>query len=288
MGRVPGPLFDTQIAAQAAGFGESISYSELVQTMLGVRIDKASRFTDWARRPLSEKQIAYALDDVIHLRTAYEKLRDQLDASGRLVWARDEMGVLNTPAHYVTPPDEIWRKLKYGNFRPKQLAALRALAAWREQEAMRRDLPRGHVLRDEIMLEIAASLPESRDALAPVRGMERYPAKVQDALLTEVRQALAAPSDTWPRPGIFTGLPPDAAQLSEILQLLLKLRASEEKILPRMLATRDEIEKLARGERDVRFMAGWRYDLFGRYAEQLMSGALSITYDAAAKKIVLR
>ncbi|HYD69381.1 ribonuclease D, partial [Azospirillum sp.] len=172
-GKIPHPLFDTQVAAMVCGFGESVGYETLVTKLAGARIDKSSRFTDWSARPLTERQLTYALSDVIHLRPAFEKLRKRLNRTGRAHWLEEEMAVLTNPATYTVEPDTSWQRLKVRTNKPRFMAILKELAAWREREAQRRDLPRSRVLRDEALLEIAAHAPTTVDDLARTRGMGR-------------------------------------------------------------------------------------------------------------------
>src|SRR5690606_20554525 len=201
-GLIPEPVFDTQVAAMVCGFGDSVSYEQLVQQITGARIDKSSRFTDWRRRPLSERQLDYALADVTHLRDVYLHLKSILDRDGREHWVADEMQVLTARATYDIEPDEVWHKLKSRLRKPQELAVLRAVAAWREREARKRNVPRRRVLKDEAIQEIAQQRPEDEKALAELRttpkGWERSSAAA--GLLRTVREALAQPKDEMPKP----------------------------------------------------------------------------------------
>jgi ribonuclease D len=285
-GVLPTLIYDTQVAAQFAGFGESISYSEFIRKTLDISIDKASRFTDWARRPLSDKQLTYALDDVIHLREAYIALNKKLEKTGRAAWVQEEMAGLSDIALYKPEPDTAWLRLKAGNMKPKQLAALRGVARWREQEAMKRDLPRGRIVRDETLLEIAAAMPDSAEELRHIRGTTQIRPHEADALLAALEEARRSPPETWPRPSYRNRLdvPEDALAL---LQMLLAVQCHQHGILPRLVATRDDMEALINGETDLPCLRDWRYEIFGVQAKKLLSGKLRLAYDPAKKEAVL-
>lgn len=287
LNRLPAPLFDTQIGAQALGLGEAISYSDAVREFAGATIDKGARFTDWARRPLTDRQLVYALADVTHLRTVYTKMVEKLEKCSRSAWVADEMRVLEDVSIYTSPPEDAWKRLKHGNLPPKQLAALRGITAWRETEAMRKDVPRGRIIRDEMLVELARQLPESVEEITQMRGMERYPRGVCESLLKAMQAALATSPDDWPRLARRNSLSPQAADLAEMLTLLLKLVSRKEAVLPRMIATREELEQLAGGERDIRPLSGWRYTLFGRHAERLVAGELGLRFDPVRQAIAL-
>ncbi len=284
-GQIPHPVFDTQIAAQALGFGESISYSDLCQRMLGLPIDKASRYTDWAQRPLTDRQITYALQDVVPLRTIYAKLRERLEQSGRGAWIEEEMRALTDPTAYAIAPRDSWQRLKAGNLKPKQLAALREAAAWREEEARRRNIPRGRILRDETLLEIAASLPATDKELRHIRGLGAgFSPKWAEALLKAVEAALALPPSEWP-PANAPRRRVEDGDLVSLLQLLLKLCASEAGVAPRLVAGKDELEAIACGEDAVAALQGWRGEIFGARALRLIEGKLQLRWDPLKKEV---
>ncbi len=283
-GNTPSPAFDTQIAAQVCGFGESVSYSELVSRLLSISIDKASRYTDWAKRPLTDRQITYALEDVIYLRGAYEKIKVKLERNGRESWIAEDMAILTDPATYTLEVEDAWKRLKTGNLKPKQLAVLREAAAWREEEARARNIPRGRILRDETLLEIAASCPRDVEALRHIRGIgSHFSPKWTDALLGCVETALMLPPEEWPTVTYSRRSTADS-DLVALLQLLLKLKCSEHGIVPRLVAGKDDLEAMASGDYNIPVMQGWRHALFGQSAQQLINGELKIHWDAKQKK----
>lgn len=284
-GTVATPVFDTQIAAQVIGLGENISYDQFIRHLLGKGVDKASRFTDWGKRPLSPKQLTYAIGDATFLRDAYDKLSAQLQKLGRESWVREEMGALLSPALYISDPRESWRRIKAGQRSARMLAVLRELAAWREREAMRVNIPRGRMLKDEALVELAASQPRTVEDIAQIRGLERgMNDRQKQAVLACIEAALASASDTWPQP---EERPKDSARIEgavAMLQLLLKVCAEEHGVSPALITGRDELEALARSKTGLRIQHGWRYDVFGREAEKMLRGETSIRFDPARQK----
>ncbi len=285
-GKIPTPVFDTQIGAQFAGYGESISYSDFIKRTVNVHIDKASRFTDWARRPLTQRQLDYALSDVVHLREAYEVLARGLEKAKRLEWVKEEMTTLTDLATYRIDPDESWRRLKLSGLKPKQLAVLRALCKWRELEAQAKDLPRARVLRDETLAELAAVIPHTLDDVRHVRGTGGLKPSQQEKLLVLVQEAINSPPDTWPqlspRPAASTA----GADAVALLQMLLALQCRRHNILPRLVASRDDLEAIAEG-RDSRLLHDWRYEIFGQHAVKMLKGELGFRFDAAKKQVIV-
>ncbi|MBM3643401.1 MAG: ribonuclease D [Alphaproteobacteria bacterium] len=278
MGRLPQPLFDTQIAAMVCGHGESASYESLASKLAKAKIDKSSRFTDWSRRPLSNRQIEYALSDVTHLRTVYEKLRAELDKSGRLDWIGEEMAVLNDPATYRADPELAWRRLKPRTAAPRTLATLREVAAWRERTAQRIDIPRQRLLRDEQVLEISAHAPKGVEELGQTRGLGRGFAEGWQGreLLEAIERARALPESELPpreRQGEILRAPPAAVDL---LRTLLRLRAEQAGVAARLVANAEDIDRIAAGKRDVAVLTGWRAEIFGREAIDLVEGRLAL------------
>ena len=279
-GRVPQPLFDTQIAAMVCGFGDSVGYEKLVSALTGGRIDKTSRFTDWSRRPLTDKQIAYALADVTWLRPIYDTLERTLVERGRHGWLDEEMAILTDPATYRTDPDEAWRRIRARSGDRKFLAVLRAVAAWREREAQARDVPRARVLKDDSLLEIAARQPKSVEDLNRLRGVHQgmVRGRVGDDLVAAVRTALASPPEGWPhlprRPDLPKGLGPTV----DLLRVLLKLKAEIHHVAPKMIASGDDLDLLAADDRaDVPALHGWRRDVFGEDALRLKHGEIALS-----------
>jgi ribonuclease D len=279
-GRVPQPIFDTQVAAMVCGFGEQASLETLAQRLAGTSIDKSSRFTDWSHRPLSERQIRYALDDVVHLRPVYERLREQLEQNRRASWLEDEMALLTDPATYRVDPGDAWRRLKVRAGKPRFLAVLKEVAAWREEEAQRRDMPRNRLIRDEALLEIAAHAPSTVQDLARTRGLSRGVAEGRfgQGLLAAVERALAKPESEWPKPEPKPILPPGLAPLIDLLRVLLKTKCEAAGVAQKLVATAADLEAIAADDQaDVPALMGWRRKLFGEDALALKHGALALS-----------
>jgi ribonuclease D len=279
-GVVPQPLFDTQIAAMVCGFGDSASYETLVRKLAGASLDKASRFTDWSHRPLTERQIDYALGDVIHLRTVYEQLQQRLAKNGRASWFAEEMAALEDPSLYRADPVAAWRRFRLrGKADSRFLAVLRALAAWRETAAQQRDLPRGRVLRDEALIEIASHAPKGVEALARTRGLGKGFAegKLGKEILDAVAQGLA---DRDPPPAIpqKAQSPPGLGPLIELLRVLLKQRCEDHEVAQKLVASADDLEAIAADDgAAVPALSGWRREVFGGDALALKHGKLALT-----------
>jgi ribonuclease D len=287
-GAVPTPLFDTQVAAMVCGFGDSVSYETLASRLAGARIDKSSRFTDWARRPLTERQLRYALADVGPLRRVYEKLSQRLAATGRAHWLEEEMAELTDPATYRLDPAESWRRLKTRSNDRRTLALTRELARWRETTAQRRNLPRNRVLRDEQLLEIAAHAPKNADELGHARGLGKGFAESRfgSEILAAVSKVLAQPEDTYPQPEPRREVPAGLGPLIDLLRVLLKLRSEDNDVAQRLVADAEDLERIAADDHaEVRALSGWRYEVFGKDALDLKHGRLALT--AAGKRIRL-
>ena len=279
-GAVPAPIFDTQIAGMACGFGDAISYDRLVKSIVGVEIDKSSRFTDWARRPLGDRQLTYALSDVTHLRLVFEALEERLRANGREPWLADEMAVLTDPATYVVAPEDAWRRLKLRNPKPRTLAVLRELAALRENEARRRDLPRNRVLRDEVLTEIAASVPSTPEELARARSISDNVAKgkLGQGILEAVRRGANSDRNSWPRPPAATPPRRGREPVVELLRVLLKLKAEEHGVAQKLIANMADLDLIADDDdADVPALSGWRREIFGDAAIALKHGGVALT-----------
>ena len=278
-GRVPTPIFDTQVAAMVCGFGESVGYETLAARLAGARIDKSSRFTDWSRRPLSERQVRYALEDVTHLRTAYEKLSRTLERSGRAAWLGEEMALLSDPATYQIHPENAWKRLKVRHAKPRFLAVLHEIAAWREIEAQSRDIPRNRMLRDEALLEIAGHPPRTIEELLRIRGMGRGLAegKRGQTLIAAVGRALALPDSELPSLPHYEPPSRNSGPLMELLKVLLKLRCDEEDVAAKLIANTSDLERIAsHDEADVPALHGWRREIFGNDALALKRGELAL------------
>ncbi|RVD69264.1 MAG: ribonuclease D [Mesorhizobium sp.] len=286
---MPHPVFDTQVAAMVCGFGDSVSYDQLVQRITGARLDKSSRFTDWRHRPLSDKQLDYALADVTHLIEVYRKLSAELKRENRAHWLNEEMEVLTSRQTYDPHPEDAWKRLKMRLRKPQELAIVQAVAAWREREARERDVPRGRVLKDDAIYEIAQQAPRDSTALGRLRttpkGWER--SATATALLGAVTTALALPKEAMPKlPKTFQ--PPEGSSAAaELLKVLLRMIAEKEGVASKVLASSDDIDRIAaEGEdADVPALQGWRRAVFGEQALKLVRGEIGIKFDK--RKIAL-
>ncbi|MBL8835410.1 MAG: ribonuclease D [Alphaproteobacteria bacterium] len=279
-GRVPAPLFDTQVAAMVCGFGEAASYETLVNQLAREQIDKSMRFTDWAARPLSDRQIAYALADVTHLRVVYQALADRLMKTGRAGWLEEEMATLLDPITYRTTPEEAWRRLKPRTARPRVLAVLREVAAWREREAQRRDVPRVRIVRDEALLEIAVAAPTTADALARTRGLSQGFAegRLGQDLLEAVARGRTMPESEIPTLPPAPVSPPGIGPIVELLKVLLKIKCEEHHVAPKLVASSSDLERIASDDdADVPAMKGWRREVFGLEALALKHGRIALS-----------
>jgi ribonuclease D len=287
-GKVPAPIFDTQVAAMVCGFGEAASYETLANKLGGAHIDKSARFTDWSHRPLSERQLHYALADVGPLRTVYEKLAARLKKSSRASWLDEEMAALTDPALYRLDPAMAWKRLKLRSNNRRMLALAHALANWRETTAQKRDLPRNRVLRDESLLEIAAHAPQSVDDLARTRGLGKgfAESKFGTEILAVAEGVSLMPESDYPKPEPRREAPQGIGPLTDLLRVLLKLRSEENDVAARLIADAEDLELLAADDHaDIRALTGWRHEIFGRDAIDLKHGRLALT--AAGKHIKL-
>jgi ribonuclease D len=290
LGAIPEPLFDTQIAGMAAGFGEQVAYDALARKMLKVEIDKSHRFTDWARRPLSEAQLNYAIADVTHLAALYPMLRERLEKAGRLSWVTEEMAAMCDPALYDVDPENAWRRLKPRKHSAKYLAAFRAVAAWRERTAQQRDQPRGRILKDEAIDELAAQAPTDADGLNRLRSVpkgfagSRYGPELAEAIAA----AVANPEAYAPKIERETSpASPAAGAVVELLKVLLKARAEDAGVASKLIATVADLEKIASDERaDSAALRGWRREAFGEDALKLKRGELALVLDGTRVRVV--
>jgi ribonuclease D len=284
-GLVPHPVFDTQIAAMVCGFGESISYVNLVKRVTGTDLDKSSRFTDWSRRPLSEKQLNYALADVTHLRDIYYHLKRELEASSRSTWLNEEMGVLTDSRTYESHPENAWQRLKLRVRNRKSLAVLMELAAWRERIAQRQDVPRSRILRDEALYDIANQAPTSTDKLSELRTLSEGFSRSARAkeIIDAVKLGLARDTKTLPPISRGQQLSAEASALLDLLRVLLKASAARHKVAPRLIAGSADLERIAlENEPDIPALKGWRRRLFGEDALRLKRGEIALTLDGGA------
>ena len=278
---IPHPIVDTQVAAMVLGYGDSISYDQLVQRITGDTLDKSHRFTDWTRRPLSDAQIVYALSDVTHLRDVYLKLAADLDKRGRNSWVEAEMDILTSPETYRADPERAWERLKSRVRKPKELAVLIEVAAWREREAQTRDVPRGRVLKDDVLGDIAVQAPTTVDRLGTLRslpkGFER--SRWGDQIVEAVKRGLERDHKTLPRLERFRPAANGAATV-ELLKVLLRMTAESHGVAAKVIATVDELDRIAADdEANVPALKGWRRELFGEKALALKHGRLALAVD---------
>ncbi|HUF87392.1 MAG TPA: ribonuclease D [Thermohalobaculum sp.] len=278
-GLIPAPLFDTQVAAMVCGFGEQVAYETLVKRIARADLDKSSRFTDWSRRPLSRKQLDYALADVTHLRAIYLALEERLHQTGRGHWVAEEMAILTDPATYTNDPDEAWRRIKARSLSPKFLAVVRALARWREHEAQRRDVPRSRVIKDDALLEVATARPKSAEELAKLRLLPRDARKgdAAEGILAAVAEGEACPPERRPE----LPAPPQrrhgSAAVADMLKVFLKARAEELGVASKLIASSADLEALAGEEApDLPLLRGWRREVFGADALRIAAGELAL------------
>ena len=278
-GKTPFPLFDTQIAAMALGLGEQVGYSNLVESLLNERLDKGARFTDWGRRPLDKRQIDYAIGDVTYLAGLFPKMLERLKVTGRGAWLDQEMERLGDPSNYSVDPDQAWKRIRMPSRKAEVLGRLKAIAAWREKEAKGKNLPRGRIMKDETLADIASHPPKSQDSLANVRGLS--PTWKSNDIGARLMQAIAdakeLPADEMPpREERMPGLGKEGALVADLLKLLLKIRSRESNVAARLIARSEDLEALAAGKRDgLPILEGWRFDEFGRDALDLVEGRLA-------------
>jgi ribonuclease D len=289
-GLIPHPVFDTQVAAMVLGYGDSISYDQLVQRVTGDHLDKSNRFTDWSRRPLTEAQIVYAISDVTHLRDVYLALSSDLQKRGRIDWVFEEMEVLTSPETYRLDPDAAWERLKTRVRKPKELAVLIEVAAWREREAKSRDVPRGRVLKDDVLADVAVQAPTTAEKLAGLRslpkGFER--SKWGEAILQAVAKGLARDPKSLPRldrakPAV------NGTAIVELLKVLLRMTAERHAVAAKVIATVDDLDRIAADDAaDVPALKGWRRELFGEQAIALKHGRLALAIEKGRVSTVKR
>jgi len=288
-GEIPTPIFDTQVAAMVCGFGESVSYETLVAQIAKAQLDKSSRFTDWARRPLTRRQIDYALSDVVHLRTVYEELARRLEKNARVGWLAEEMAVLTDPETYRMDPREAWRRLKIRSHSRRHLAVLREVAAWREREAQARDVPRNRVVRDEALLEIAAHTPRTKADLARARSVSKGMAEgtAGSAILKAVADGLAVPEQDLPELPPRAELPSGIRPVVELLKVLLKMKCEEHGVAQKLVAATPDLEAIAADDAaPVPALQGWRREIFGADALALKHGDLALTVRKKSVRLV--
>jgi ribonuclease D len=288
-GAVPERIFDTQIAAMVAGFGDQVGYGELVSNLTGAHIDKAHRFSDWSARPLTPAQITYAAADVTHLRLVYERLLTRLESDGRMEWVAEEMAALADPATYRADPERAWERLKLRTGNRRQLAIVQHIAAWREREASRINIPRQRLLKDEQIPEIAALAPDTAEALTRARGISSGFAtgKSGSGLLAAIAAAKAIPEADLPRPERPREQNRASPALVSLLKVLLNARAEQNNVAARLIASADEIEVLALDDTaDVPALHGWRAEMFGTDAQKLVRGEIALSAQGKRVKVI--
>ena len=288
-GKTPHPLFDTQVAAMALGQGEQIGYSNLVDSWLGIVVDKGARFTDWSRRPLDARQIEYAIGDVTHLSAIFPKMLERLRKTGRGDWLDQEMERLADPSNYANDPEEAWKRVKVAGRKPDVLGRLRVLAKWRELEAQGKDLPRGRIVKDETLADMAGHPPRKQIDLAKVRGLSASWATndIGARLMAALDTAAPMTADELPaRDDRKPGLGKDGSLVADLLKLLLKIRSRDIDVASKLLARSDELEALAAGVRTgLPMLEGWRFDQFGRDALDLVEGRLGFAVKGGKLKM---
>lgn len=288
-GKVPTPLFDTQIAAMALGHGEQIGYSNLIESLLGHSLDKGARFTDWSRRPLDKRQIDYAIADVTHLATIFPRMVEKLRRNGRGAWLDEEMERLADPSSFAFEAEDAWKRLKLPSRNPAVLGRLKALAAWRETEARSKNLPRGRIVKDDTMGEIAIHPPKNQDELGRVRGLSSgwRNNDIGNRLMSVLASAKPLePHELPDREPRRPGLTKEGALVSDLLKLLLKIRAKEAGVAAKLIARTDDLEALAVGVRkDLKILSGWRFEEFGRDAVDLVEGRIGFAIENGKLKL---
>lgn len=282
MGKMPTPLFDTQIAAMVCGYGDAVAYQQLVEQLTPVRLDKSMRFTDWSKRPLLEKQIGYALNDVIPLVDVYQQLNQELKSTGRTDWLKEELDILNDPHTYQIDDDVAWKRLKCPLKKPREVHLFAALCAWREKTAKLKNRPRRHILKDEVIQELASIAPQTPAELDAMRSIPRGFAKSDTAhsLLEAIKTAQNDNPTEFEKPTARKPLRSGQKSFLEMLKLLLIIVSQQERVASRVLASSDDLHNFAADDENVPFLKGWRFDLFGQKAVQLKQGKLCLTYRA--------
>lgn len=279
-GKIPTPLYDTQIAAMVCGYGEQAGYEALVTSICKIKVDKSSQFTDWSHRPLSKKQLNYALADVTHLVDIYEHLEDQLTSKNRQNWVAEEVEALTDINLYKIDPNETWRRLKIRSAKPKDLAVLKELSAWRETEAQKRDVPRARILKDETLLDLAFQKPLTETDLARIRGISADMArgKFGKLILEVVNRGVSIPEKDYPELEAKKPLPPKLAPALEMLKMLLKIKSAENDVAAKLIASSSDLEDYVQSPDDEHLLRnGWRFEIFGKDAAKMLDGKLGLT-----------
>ena len=288
-GELPSPVSDTQISAMVCGFGDSVGYEKLVSQLAGQQIDKSMRFTDWKHRPLSKKQLDYALADVTHLRVVYESLSDLLKKNGREDWVREELATLLDPSLYKLEVNEAWRRLKVRNPNPRMLAILREIAAWREEEAQTRDVPRNRIVRDDALLELAIQKPKTPKDLQAMRGLHGGQTKgdIAEKILGAISRGMALQINQCPQVAKASRNLPKSGPTAELLKVLLKMKCEKHSVAQKLIANSHDIDELARDDNaDIPALKGWRRKIFGDDAIALKHGKIAMTVEGNSIQLV--
>ena len=280
-GRLPHPVFDTQIAAMVCGLGDQIGYDNLIRKTVGIEVDKSSQFTDWSRRPLTDKQLQYALNDVTYLRDAYEKISGQLESTGRLEWVQEELMALTDVSAYTINEDALWQRIKMKSNKPHALACLKKLAVWRETEARKRNVPKNRIVKDDALADIAIHRPKNREKLSRTRNLYGDQVKKHgDTILQIIAEANALDKSECPQPKAKKNFPSHAVPIFEMLRMLLKIQCAENDVAPKLVANQTDLEAIAMDDKaDVPAMHGWRYKIFGQHALDIKHGRLGLTLE---------
>ena len=288
-GKIPKNIFDTQIAGMVCGFGDQIGYENMIKRILNVKIDKGSRYTDWSRRPLSDKQLAYAMADVTHLRVAYQHIRDRLKKMGREDWVAEEMEVITSPDTYESPPETAWQRIKINTRKRNVLGILKEVAAWREKTAQTDDEPRGRVLRDRAITEIALHPPKTEDDLRKIRDIHPsfFEGDRPSQVLKAVKRGLKIDKNDLPTKEKPKALPSHIGPVVEMLRVLLKLKCEEHDVAPKLLAVSSDLDQIAAYGKKAKVSAlkGWRYKIFGKDALDLMAGKIGFVLEKGHIKL---
>lgn len=288
-GKIPTPIFDSQVAAMVCGYGDSVSYEALVRSITEAQIDKSARFTDWSRRPLSSKQLSYALSDVTHLRKIYRTLKARLEREGRESWVEEEMTLLTAPGTYEMIPEEAWKRVKLKSRKPRLVAMVRAIATWREKEAQRRNMPRNRIFRDDSLMDLAGHPPKNIEGFARIRGFGEGFARSRFAkdLMRVVQETQALPEDALPKVEREKNRGEKAGPIADLLKLLLKINSRRHHVAPKLIANALDLEMLsADPDMDHPLQHGWRFEVFGRDAQALMRGELAFAAKDKAIQLV--
>jgi len=279
MDELPAPIFDTQVAAMVCGFGDSVGYETLVSKLANAQLDKSARYTDWSKRPLTDKQITYAVGDVTYLRTIYRKLKQELEVTGRESWVEEEIAPLRQQSLYVIEPEDAWKRLKVRTNKPRFLGLLKCLAEWRERQAQERDMPRNRIAKDDTLFEVAAHPPKRIEDFDRMRGVPKgfSRSRAGRALFDAVQVGMETPESDLPNLERSKPRPP-TPPMADLLKVLLKIKCQNAKVAPRMVASASDLETwAAMPNTDIRAKHGWRYEIFGADAEKLMRGDLALT-----------